>query len=375
MAIHLNMKKMKICLVSLTVSPDSADGEAKVVRSHFDYLKKRGYDVKLISGKWNTDLKHPDIIQFDLIRKRFLWVFHFNYKVIKFLRAHNFDIVHANSAKAAIPVLFSNTKRLITTIHDFTPFETQLTRFPFEKYLIKFIASKSAIITTVSNTIRNKFKKFLPGIDLNKVLTIYNGIEERFKPYPRKSVELKRKLGLEGPIIIYIGRITAYKGVDYIISAYHIVKKSNPKVNLIIGGNPDFLMEKKYQKWIKQHQDISFVGYVSEEELPYYYSMADIFINYSSSSEGFGLTPLEALACGTPIICSSIKVYKEIFEDSALFVPPKNSNKLADSILKLLSDKNLRDELVQNAQKVLSKYSWDVVINRLEKIYTRLNPN
>ena len=369
------MKNMKICLISLTVSPDSADGEAKVIRSHFDYLKKKGYDVKLLTGKWNTDLNHPDIIQFNLIRKRFLWVLHFNYKALKFLRKHDFDIIHANSAKAAIPILLSTRKRFFTTIHDFTPFETQLTQFPFEKYLIKLIASKSSIITTVSKTVKNKFKIYLPKIKFDKVFTIYNGIDEKFKPYPREGEVLKQRLGLEGPIILYMGRITAYKGVEHIITAYKIVKITNPDVNLVIGGTPDFIMEKQYQKWKKEYHDISFVGYVSEEELPYYYSMADIFINYSSSSEGFGLTPLEALACGTPIICSSIDVYKEILTDSALFVPPKNPKELANSISKLLSDEESGVKLIQKAQKVLIKYNWDAVINRLQKIYEFFNLN
>lgn len=363
------MKKLRICLVSLTVSPDSADGEAKVVRSHFDYLKNKGYEVTLITGKWNTDLHTPHIIQIDLIRKRFLWVLHFNYKIIKYLRTHDFDIIHANSAKAAIPVIFSNKKKFITTIHDFTPFETKLTHFPFEKYLIKFIANKSTIITTVSNTVRNTFKSILPDLDIKKVITIYNGIEERFKPYPLQGEELKKKLGLKGPIILSIGRITQYKGVDYLISAFEIVKKSFPEVNLIIGGTPDYLMEKQYHMWKKEHQDISFVGYISEEQLPYYYSMADIFVNYSSSSEGFGLTPLEALACGTPTICSSIDVFKEILGDFALLIPPQDSKSLANSIIKILNSKELSNKLVQNGKKVLAKYSWEAVINRLEKIY------
>jgi glycosyltransferase involved in cell wall biosynthesis len=363
------MKNPRICLVSLTVSPDSADGEAKVVRSHFNYLKNKGYDVTLITGKWNTNLHTPHIIQIDLIRKRFLWVLHFNYKIIKYLRTHEFDIIHANSAKAAIPVVLSNKKKFITTIHDFTPFETELTKFPFEKYLIKVIAKKSTIITTVSNTVRNKFKSILPNLDVKKVITIYNGIEERFKPYSLQAEKLRKTLGLKGPIILSIGRITQYKGIDYLISAFEIVKKSFPEANLIIGGTPDYLMEKQYQIWKKEHQDINFVGYISEAQLPYYYSMADIFINYSSSSEGFGLTPLEALACGTPIICSSIDVFKEIIGDLALLIPPQDSKNLAESIIKLLNSKELRNKIILNSKKVLSKYSWEAVVNRLEKIY------
>jgi glycosyltransferase involved in cell wall biosynthesis len=293
--------------------------------------------------------------------------------VIKFLRKNKFDILHANSPKAAIPIILSNKRKFLTTIHDFTPFETKLTKFPFEKYLIKLVAKKSTIITTVSNSIRNKFKEFIPNIDLKKIITIYNGIEKKFKPYPRKGEELKRNLGIDGPIILYIGRITPYKGVDYIIKAYKLAKETIPDIKLIIGGTPDFLMEKKYKIWKDTYQDIDFMGYIAEEELPYYYSMADIFINYSSSSEGFGLTPLEALACGTPIICSSIKVYREIFGNYAIYVPPQNPIRLAKTIIKFMKNNHLSEELVINAKKLIKKYTWDEVINRLERIYYNLS--
>ena len=162
------MKKLKICLISLTVSPDSADGEAKVIRALFEYLKKQGHSVKLVTGKWNIDLDTPDIIQFDLIRKRFLWVLHFYFKVIRYLRSNRFDIVHANSAKAALPVILSSQEKFICTIHDFTPFETQLTKIPLEKLLIKFVSRRASSIVTVSNFVKQEFQYFIPNIDKNK---------------------------------------------------------------------------------------------------------------------------------------------------------------------------------------------------------------
>lgn len=173
------MKKLKICLISLTVSPDRADGEAKVVRALFEYLKQQGHNVKLITGKWNKDLEDPDIIQFNLIRKRFLWVPHFYYKVIKFLRTHSFDIIHANSAKAALPIILSNRKKFFCTIHDFTPFETELTTIPIERLLIKYVSKRASIITTVSNFVKREFQHYIPRIDKKKIVTIYNGIEKK----------------------------------------------------------------------------------------------------------------------------------------------------------------------------------------------------
>ncbi|NVM17790.1 MAG: glycosyltransferase family 4 protein [Candidatus Lokiarchaeota archaeon] len=363
------MKKLKICLISLTVSPDGADGEAKVIRAHFEYLKQQGHNVKLITGKWNKDLGNPDIIQFDLIRKRFFWVPHFYYKVIKYLRTNNFDIIHANSAKAALPIILVGRKRFICTIHDFTPFETKLTTVPLERLLIKFISKRASKIMTVSNFVKREFLHYIPRIDRNKIATIYNGIEEKYKPYPLEAQRLKEKLHIQGPVLLYIGRIAPYKGVANIIEAYRLVKTENPNVNLVIGGKPDYLMEKEFNKWRETYKDVHFMGYLPEDEVPYYFSMGDIFLTYSSSSEGFGLTPLEAISCGTPVICSSILVYREILGDSALFVPPGDSLKLAEKIKILLNDIELRNNLVKKAQIFIKKYSWNSVGKRLEKEY------
>jgi len=366
------MKKLKICLVSLTVSPDSADGEAKVIRALFDYLKQQGHYVKLITGKWNKDLEDPDIIQFNLIKKRFFWVPHFYYKVIKFLRTHSFDIIHANSAKAALPIILARRTKFICTIHDFTPFETKLTTIPIERLLINFVSKRASIITTVSNFVKTEFQYYLPRIDKNKIATIYNGIEEKYKPYPVEAQRIKEKLNIQGHVLLYIGRITPYKGVINIIEAYRIVKTENPNVNLVIGGKPDYLMEKEYKNWREIYKDVHFMGYLPEDEVPYYFTMGDIFLTYSSSSEGFGLTPLEALSCGTPVICSSILVYREILQNNALFVPPADSSKLAEKIKFLLADDELRNNLVKNAQTFIKKYSWNTVGKSLEEEYLRL---
>jgi glycosyltransferase involved in cell wall biosynthesis len=161
--------------------------------------------------------------------------------------------------------------------------------------------------------------------------------------------------------------------VESIIEAYKLVKSDNPNINLVIGGKPDFLMKKEYNNWIENYKDVHFLGFIPEADIPFYFSMGDIFITYSSSSEGFGLTSLEAISCGTPVICSEISVYKEILEDHALFVPPSNPIKLAEKINLLLSDDNLRNQLVRNAQQYIKKYSWNAVGKRLERVYEKFN--
>ena len=362
------MKKLNICIVSLTIAPDSQDGAGKSIRGIFDYLRRKGYNVKLITGKWNIDLNDPDIIQFNIIPKRFLWAPRFLMDALKYINTHNFDIFHANAPKGALPLLLSN-KRFILTIHDLGPFETQFTKIPMEKYLIKFAVRKAKMITTVSNFIKKEIKYYMPKTNIEKIYTHYNGIENHFFPHPQDAVILKKKLNIKGPVLLYIGRIAFYKGVDDIITAFLIAKKSLPDLNLVIGGKPDFQMLTTYEEWKQKYKDIHFVGYIEDQELPSYYSMGDIFITYSYASEGFGLTPVEAIACGTPVICSSMLAYKEILQDNAIFVPPKNPQQLAIEIINLLNDKNKRENLVGKAQKFIEKYTWNSVGKKLEEVY------
>ena len=365
------MEKLSICLVSLTIAPDSQDGAGTSFRGIFDYLRRQGHNVKLITGKWNMDLNDPDIIQFNLIPKRFLWVPQFILKAIKYINSHDFDILHGNAPKGTLPIILSNKKKFVTTIHDMGPFETRFSKIPIEKYLVKYAVRKATVITTVSDFIKKEIKYFIPKVDKNKIYIHYNGINEKLLPSPKEANKLKEKFKLDGPVIIYIGRIAFYKGVDDIIAAYKIAKKKIPNLNLVIGGKPDFQTKKIYEEWKVKYKDIHFLGFIEEREKPYYYSMGDIFITYSYASEGFGITPIEAIACGTPVICSSMIAYKEILQDNAIFVPPRNPSELAKEIVNLLKDDNKRRFLIEKAQKFIKKYTWDSVGKKLEKIYQK----
>ncbi len=363
------MDKLNICLVSLTFAPDTQDGAAKFFTGIYKYLDNQGHNVKVITGKWNIDLLDPKINQINIIRRRFFWFPQFNLSTIKYLKSHEFDIVHGNSPKGALPIILSNKKQFISTIHDLGPFETKFTKIPIEKFLIKLTVQRSSFVTTCSDFIKKEIKYYIPKANLNNIINLYSAIEDKYKPLPQEASKLKQKLKIEGPVMLYIGRIAKYKGVDDIIKAYKIAKKEILNLNLVMGGKPDFFMERTYQEWKQEFRDIHFVGFISDQEIPAYYSMGDIFVTYSYASEGFGLTPIEAIACGTPVICSTMTAYKEILQNNAIFVPPRNPQKLANEIVSLLKDDSKRKNLIQNAQKFIKKYTWDSVGRRLENIY------
>ncbi|TFF96004.1 MAG: glycosyltransferase family 1 protein [Promethearchaeota archaeon] len=359
------MKKLKICLISFKIPPDSEDGSAKFFRGIYDYLKKNGHDVKLITGEWNYKLKDPNIIQIPLIKRRFLWFPFFCLGVIKYLRSHHFDIIHGNGPKGTLPIILAHKNRFISTIHDLGFF----TKIPIERVLLKLVAKKPTYITTCSETIKRNLKAFIPELKLNNIFNLYSAIEDKFKPFPIEADRLKQQLGIKSPIIIYIGRITHYKGVDDIIKAYYLAKQKIDDLSLVIGGKPDFRSQNKYLQWKQEYKDIKFIGFVPKNEIPHYYSLGDIFITYSHSFEGFGLTPIEAIACGTPVICSSLPVFKEVLEDNAIFVEPRSPLKLAGAIVHLFQNEEKRIKLIKNAQKFIRRYSWESVGHKLEKVY------
>lgn len=367
------MKKLKICLVSLTFAPDSQDGSAKFITGIYNYLKSQGHKVKVITGLWNLDLNDPDINQLKIIKKSFFWVPQFIYQVIKLLKRKQFDIIHGNGPKGSMPLLLLGNLKFLSTIHDLGPIESRFSRNPLERFLIKSTIKKAKYITTCSESTKQQILFVFKNISPNKIFNLYSAIESKFHPYMGESEKLKKKLGLNSPILLYVGRIAHYKGVPDIIKAYELAKNQIKNLKLVIGGTPDFSMKETYEVWKKKYPDIRFVGYVPDDQIAAYYTMADAFITYSYSSEGFGLTPIEAIACGTPVICSDIKVFREVLQDNAIFVTPKNPQLLSEAIIHLLTNDRYRNNLIEKAQDYIKRYTWNKVGQKMEELYFKLS--
>lgn len=359
-------RSTKICLVTLAFFPDKKDGSAKIASSIYNYLNDNGYNIKVITAKWNVDLKDPNIIQINIIKKRFFWFPQFIFNVFRMLIKQKFDIFHGNGSRVCFPFLF---KKYITTIHDLGPFEAKFSKFPALPVLIKLNAIRAKKITTPSQIIRKGLKYYIPKLDINKIKCVYNPIDPKFKPNLKQGKSIKAKLNLKGPTILYIGRIAFYKGVDDLISAYYIAKRVIPDLNLVVGGKPTLKMVSTYNDWKKKYTDIKFLGMIPEEEIQNYYSMADVFITYSNASEGFGLTPIEAIACGTPIICSNLPAYREILGNNAIFVPPKEPELLAEKIKYFFKNEKIRKKLISKSQELAKKYSIETFGKNLLSIY------
>jgi glycosyltransferase involved in cell wall biosynthesis len=176
-------------------------------------------------------------------------------------------------------------------------------------------------------------------------------------------------------IILYVGRLMALKGINYLIEAFFDVKNEmkDPSVVLVIAGEGDeYNSLKKITNEYNLIDSVRFIKYLSDTERNYLYQSSLLFA-LPSLSEGFPTTVLEAMFYGIPVIGTDIPVMKQHFSDSALLVPQRNSRALADAILYLFSDPGSALELsLKGKDKVINNFTWDSIVKKYLDIYTQV---
>lgn len=166
-----------------------------------------------------------------------------------------------------------------------------------------------------------------------------------------------------------------YKGLDYLLKAFKIVKKEINDAKLTVGGRGSLLnYYKEMAASMGLTEDVEFAGYIQDDRLAEYYSKANVFVlpSVSSLQEGFGIVALEALACQTPVITTNIVGVAQDLEAVAAgrVVPPKNHLKLAEALIEILKDKEGQKVMGEKGRKLIEeKYTWKRVASSMEKLY------
>lgn len=222
--------------------------------------------------------------------------------------------------------------------------------------MIPFLYRKVPIIT-VSRSSRQELIEF--GISEERVHIIYNGIEHTALGCADKSPK---------PLIAYVGRIKKYKQVDHLLQAFEMVKREVPEAEAIIAGRGDYNELRRLVK-AEINSNITLAGEVSEAEKLKIMKKAWIFVT-PSTKEGWGVSVIEANACGTPAIAYDVPGLRDSIRDgeTGLLVPRGNVEQLARVMVKLLTDSELRAKLSQNALNWASNFSWDRSTEEFAKI-------
>jgi glycosyltransferase involved in cell wall biosynthesis len=225
------------------------------------------------------------------------------------------------------------------------------------------------IISTVSNFSKYAIERYMT-IDPKRVFVIYPGIDEHFRPMNRVFAKqfIKEKYGIRNQYFIYTGAISKRKGVYDLIKAFLLInKKMNDYMLLLIGPpeDPDIL------RLVHEVGSIKYLGYVPRIDLPMLFSAATAFV-FPSYHEGFGLPPLEAAACGVPIIVSKIPIFLETIGDAGIFVEPSNIEQLANAMNVVINDEDLRIKLSQKALNRAKMFSWKVTVKNYVRLWQEM---
>lgn len=267
-------------------------------------------------------------------------------------------------------ISLSHRVKKIITVHDLS-FERYPGFFSWKRRLWhqfvnpkKLICSCDKIIAVSENTKRDLTELY--NVAPEKIKVIYSGVMQESGIVRQESriEEIKKRYNLPENFILFLGTLEPRKNIEGLIRAFELLnQKSNVKnqnYKLVIVGPRGWGYQNILKK-IKQsslRDDIKLINYILPEEKFAFYKLAKLFV-YSSFYEGFGFPPMEAAAAGTPVIISAVSSLPEIMGEAALMVDPYNLAEIARTMEQCLTDKNLRNSLIEKGKKQAEKFSWE----------------
>lgn len=294
--------------------------------------------------------------------------------------AGDFDIFHATNYQA--PAL--RRARLVTTVHDIN-----FVRFPEmqSKGIRRFIAAmprlleRSRVVLADSRFTADELREEY-RLEEERVRVVYPGLSPVFLREPdEEEVETAlRAYCLEPPYLAYIGNLHPRKNLVTLVEAFARLRARGLEHRLAVigGGGLGRLNNSEYRKLTQRVRDLGldeavvFTGYVPDERLVSLLRKADMLV-FPSIYEGFGLPPLEAMACGVPVITSRRSSLPEVVGDAALLLDdPLNAEEIAGSVERLLSDGELRSRLVQEGRRRAAAFTWERAAKEVAAIYSEV---
>lgn len=332
-------------------------------------VKNNCYDIALGNKEELKDIKEiNEILEFNSPIYGIKEQLKFPYKELKKLKPDLLHVPHYN-----VPIFYKGD--MIVTIHDTTHLvldeflPNKLAKL-YAKIMMKIAIKKARIILTVSENSKKDLIKYFK-VDENKIKVTYLGVKEDIKVKDRKEIEYlyeKFKIPRDKKLLMYVGNLKPHKNLERLLQAFSKLENKNDNSLLLVGKafeNYNMLEEKEEELNIKDK--VIHTGIVSEKELVDLYNLVDLFV-FPSLYEGFGLPVIEALACGTKVVCSDTSSLPEVGGDVVSYFNPKDVEQMSRVIEEEL-EKTDTDEDRQNRITWTKNFDWKKTSEEVKKAF------
>ncbi len=228
-------------------------------------------------------------------------------------------------------------------------------------------------IVTISEFSKQEIIRYL-NVPEEKISVIPLGVDRHgfHTGYPAARIKkVKQKYGLEGEYLLYVGTIEPRKNLKRLIEAYAQLPLYVPK--LVLVGKKGWLYQEIFQtvERLGLKKRVVFLGYAADQEIPLIMAGAKCFL-FPSLYEGFGLPPLEAMACGVPVVTANCSALPDVVGDAAVLVEPDKTESIRQGILAVLEKEELRKQMIERGIQQAKKFSWKKTADSLVEICQRL---
>ncbi len=375
---------MKILMLSWEYPPRVVGGISRVVHDLSHRLIKDGHDVTVVTYRdGNVPYFENDegvmvhrVDNFMISSNNFIdWVMQLNFNMIAktgeiIAKEGNFDVIHAHDwlvAYAAKTLKQAYSTPIVATIHATEAGRNSGIQGETQKYINDtewMLTYEATEVIVNSNYMKNELQRLF-GLPFEKINVVPNGVNLNIFNGIERDYDFRRRYAMDNEkIILFMGRLVYEKGIQHLIAAMPKVLKNYHDAKLIIAGKGGMIDELRNQvNYLGLGNKVYFTGHLSSKNVQKMYKCADISV-FPSTYEPFGIVALEAMLSGNPVVVSDIGGLNEIVDHkiNGMKSYAGNPNSLADSILTLLYDHKLCDEIVKNAkQKVKTEYNWNKI--------------
>ncbi|WP_053218143.1 glycosyltransferase [Virgibacillus senegalensis] len=339
------------------------------VRNQVEALRKRGFTMDIAA------ITEPGMRKHQLLKKYMAWMIQIG--LISLCKGKNYQMIHAHYIfpSGFFGLWFKKRfgTKLIVTCHG-GDLDKMAKKGKFFFQQTKRILQEADHVVAVGEALKQEMVERYQ-VNPGKVTVLNMGVDRNiFSPVPK--VHAKRRLGLETNSfhLLYVGNLIEAKGLIELLDAYRPLKQSFDQLELhLIGAakQPEFLERIKEKIDKETIQGVTFHGPKAQQEVAVWMNAADIFV-IPSHMEGFGLVALEAMACHTPVVGSDVGGLSHLLKDEAgILVEPRSHESLRNGLEKLISNPQLRDQLVFKGEEKAQQNDQDKLLDQLISIYHR----